>query len=394
MDFKPTMTCEKCKDIIDQKDAPHTVRTCEGCGRKMYVRELVKHGRGIQIREGDDFVIPANWLTLSANPLKGNANFTRAGLQWFAELIFLENLPNKYDGFLAELTRLKKIANDTLSNSNLLKGLDIENPDHTEEIIKKLETSKETTEWWSFLSGVYLSVVDDAISENNIQQAIWAMTCAERCRAMVTYKNHLEEVIWMGHSARRLLNLLRVWDSNKTNSDEEFWQQTFTENSYALSQVFSVPAVFIEGKAYVGGMNIERKDAKFVDYLFSSEFSREALIIEIKTPVTKLLGSRYRGIHKPSAELSGAVIQTQDYRRELSRSFQEIVPGNHYKLSFFNPKCILIVGNGEVQLTDDDKKRHSFELFRTGLKDIEIVTYDELFRKIEVLATLFNLIRK
>ena len=38
--------------------------------------------------------------------------------------------------------------------------------------------------------------------------------------------------------------------------------------------------------------------------------------------------------------------------------------------------------------------RKSFELYRTSLRDVEIVTYDELFKKAETLGTLFNLIRK
>ena len=42
------------------------------------------------------------------------------------------------------------------------------------------------------------------------------------------------------------------------------------------------------------------------------------------------------------------------------------------------------------ELNDETKKR-SFELFRTSLRDIEVVTYDELFRKVEVLAQIFNL---
>ncbi len=70
----------------------------------------------------------------------------------------------------------------------------------------------------------------------------------------------------------------------------------------------------------------------------------------------------------------------------------EITKETGYQLSTFNPKCVLIAGNGAEQLSDE-KRRHSFELFRAGLKDIEIVTYDEIFRKIEVLATLFNLVR-
>jgi hypothetical protein len=210
---------------------------------------------------------------------------------------------------------------------------------------------------------------------------------------MVVFKEHLEEVIWMGHSARRLIDIIRTWDNNKTNSNEEFWQMTFTENSYVLSQVFSVPVVFIQDKAYVGGMSLERQGGKVVDYLFSNEFSREAMLVELKTPETKLLGAKYRGIYKPSAELSGAVIQLLDYRSQLATSIEEVTRDLPHQLSAFNPRCLLVIGNGNIQL-DDDLKRKSFELFRTGLKDVEVITYDELFRKVEVLATLFNLVRQ
>ena len=73
--------------------------------------------------------------------------------------------------------------------------------------------------------------------------------------------------------------------------------------------------------------------------------------------------------------------------------FQELTRDQSYEISAFDPKCVLIVGNSEAELRRDIERR-SFELFRTGLKDVEIVTYDELFRKIEVLARLFNLVRQ
>jgi hypothetical protein len=210
---------------------------------------------------------------------------------------------------------------------------------------------------------------------------------------MFVFKEHLEDVVWVGHSAQRLVDILRTWDKNKSNANEEFWQTVFNENSYVLSQVFSVPVVFIKDQPYLGGMNIDRKEAKFVDYLFSSESSREAMLIEIKTPETKLLGAKYRGVYGPSANLTGAVVQVLDYRKELARSLEKITGGTPHKISVFNPRCVLIAGNGETQF-DDQLKRKSFELFRAGLKDIEVVTYDELFRKVEVLATLFNLVRR
>ena len=161
-----------------------------------------------------------------------------------------------------------------------------------------------------------------------------------------------------------------------------------------LSQLFSVPVVFIRDKAYVGGMNIDRQDAKFVDYLYTNETSNDALLVELKTPKTKLVGTKYRkGVHKPSSDISGSIIQVLDYRRELSKNIHHITSGTDKKIDIFNPRCVVIAGNASTEL-DTELKRKSFELFRTSLKDVEIVTYDELFKKAETLATLLNLVWK
>ena len=239
--------------------------------------------------------------------------------------------------------------------------------------------------------GTFISFLRDAMEKNDVQQAVWAMGCAERCRSMLVFKEHLEEVVWMGQSAKRVVDILRIWDNNKTNADEGFWQITFRQNVYAISQVFAVPLVFIREAAYVGGMSIDRQNAKLVDYLFSQESSREAVLVEIKTPATKLL-AKYRGTYRPSPELSGALMQVLDYRRTLSKNLPSVVEGTSHRLNSFSPKCVIIVGNGVLEL-DDEHKRGAFELFRSNSKDVEIVTYDELFRKIEVLATLFSLQR-
>jgi hypothetical protein len=190
---------------------------------------------------------------------------------------------------------------------------------------------------------------------------------------------------------RRLADVLKIWDGHKQNADEESWQLTFNENSYVLSQVFAVPMLFIKERAYVGGMTLERTDSRFVDYLYSTESSREAALVEIKTPTTPLLGAAYRGNFPPSKELAGAVVQVLNYRAELSRNLLSLTEKTDIHLNAFSPKCAVIIGNGS-ELTEEARRR-SFELFRSSLKDVEIITYDELFRKVEILAELFRVKR-
>jgi hypothetical protein len=386
------MTCPKCADVIERPELPHVVRQCEGCGRELRIHEPGAHGIGFNVRKGDKVVIPGDWLKLSLNPLKSTGQFSRYGLQWFAEQIHLEDLPKKKEEVLAEIDRLEARCDAILKASKIIEGLDIANEDHADEIIAKLKANQDTREWWAFLTGTFISFLREAIELGNVQQAVWAMGCVERCRSMLVFKEHLEEVVWMGQSAKRVVDILRTWDVNKSNDDEGFWQITFRQNVYAISQVFAVPLVFIKDSAYVGGMNIDRQDAKLVDYLFSQESSREAVLVEIKTPATKLLGPEYRGTYRPSTELAGAVMQALDYRRSLSQNLSSALQGTDYSLKAFAPKCVVIVGNGSLEL-ESEKKREAFEMFRANSRDVEIVTYDELFRKLEVLASLFSLTR-
>lgn len=388
------MLCKKCKDIveIENEQMPHVIRTCKACGREMKICDPGDHGIGIRVEKGDRFIIPDGWFRIHANPLKGRGQLTKAGLEWFAKLIFLDKFPCEQDQIKDVLGKNDVYCTRILNNSELLAGLNIENEKDSKKIFEILIENKETVEWFAYTFGTLNSIAMEALAQGDVIRTAWAVAGAERFRSMLVFKQELEEVVWMGHSAKRLINLMETWDGNKSNSDEEFWQIQFNEHTYVLSQVFSVPVVFIQDKAYVGGMSIDRKDARFVDFLYSGDASNEAILIEIKTPATRLLGAKYRNIYKPSAELSGALIQVEDYKLSLSEHLSTISQGLDRKLTAFNPRCLIIAGNGEAEL-NDALKRRSFELFRGGLQNIEIITFDELFKKIEVLASLFSLTR-
>jgi hypothetical protein len=63
-----------------------------------------------------------------------------------------------------------------------------------------------------------------------------------------------------------------------------------------------------------------------------------------------------------------------------------------HKLEVLNPQCVVLAGNRGTELRDDLKAK-SFELYRENLTNVMVVTFDELFRKAEVLASMFNLRR-
>ncbi len=382
--------CEKWEEIGESK-LPYVVRTCPDCKRKIKTRELGESGKGLKIREGDQFVIPKGFIRVSANPLKGVGTLYRPGLSWFAELVFGVDLAQQKikDDFGVAIENIIAEMEATLKNSQLLRGVDFTDSANAEEVFNILSENRQSPEWSGYLAAGLAAAALAAIKEGDASTAAWAMACSQRFQSLTIFRVHFEEVVFMGQSARRIIDLLSLWDSNKENRDEGFWQSTLSDHSFALAQLFSVPVTFIKDNAYVGGARFDRQDARLLDFLASGGSAEDAILMEIKTPTTPLLGRRYRkNVFAPSADLSGAIVQVRDYRRSLQRNIDSLKP----PVEAFSPKCVLIIGSHASELETETKKR-SFELFRSGLTDVDVVTFDELFLKIENLAKLFGLIR-
>ncbi|MHB1546848.1 MAG: Shedu immune nuclease family protein [bacterium] len=185
------------------------------------------------------------------------------------------------------------------------------------------------------------------------------------------------------------------WNENKNNNTEGFWQNFFAENSWIISQIFSYSAVLLQGKIYVGGTKTDSTGANIVDFIFKNNLTRNIALIEIKTPQTPLINnSLYRGrkkdgIYSISSELTGGINQILNYKDTLSKDYYRLIGVSKLDFNFINPKSILIIGTlGDLQTNPGKLK--SFELFRHSIKDVEVITYDELFKKVEIFLQLFN----
>jgi hypothetical protein len=187
-----------------------------------------------------------------------------------------------------------------------------------------------------------------------------------------------------------LKSVLSVWENNRNNPAEEFWQAYLSKNSFVFSQIFSIPIIVLKDKAYVGGKGIENIGGGILDYLYTNKITKNVVFIEIKTPQTKLLGSEYRhSVYSISNEISGAIIQVANYRDSLTKEYYALVGKSKHNFEAFNPPCMVIAGNIEEELIDSDKRK-SFELFRNGLKNVEIISFDELFTKVKLLIDLLE----
>lgn len=193
-----------------------------------------------------------------------------------------------------------------------------------------------------------------------------------------------------------LLGLARIqkaidkWKANHLNSDEEFWQDFFNENAWLISQAFSYPVVIIKENAYLGGKSIFNKGGHIVDFLFQNKISSNLILVEIKTPTTRILSGKYRdGIYSVSNDLSGSIGQILCYRDSLEKEYYGLLAKSAIEGTVFNPKCLLVIGN-LIHEDFNKAETQSFELFRNDLKSVDIITYDELFEKVRLMSELIQ----
>jgi len=185
-----------------------------------------------------------------------------------------------------------------------------------------------------------------------------------------------------------LTEILSFWQTYYDNGNEEFWQRFFSNYAQVIALMVVNPIVKIGEKCYLGGKDIDNHGGNLGDFLFKNKLSNAIVIVEIKTPKTKLLGGHYRtNSYAISTELTGAVVQALNYKSELQKNFFSLAHQSSIHFEVTEPKCIVICGNLEEELMDGNQKR-SFDLFRNSLPSVDILTYDELFAKLKLVMEL------
>jgi len=76
-------------------------------------------------------------------------------------------------------------------------------------------------------------------------------------------------------SATKITEIIQVWDDNKTNFEEDFWQNTFKNHAWILSQIFACPYIKIGEKTYCGGKEDDNKGGVLGDFQYQNAISRK-----------------------------------------------------------------------------------------------------------------------
>jgi hypothetical protein len=206
---------------------------------------------------------------------------------------------------------------------------------------------------------------------------------------------------------KRLLFVTDFFDAESAvgpGGPEAVWQRFFEANPWILggSLTGQLLTSWSSNKLeqVVAGRSITGAGKRADALLRTAGAVRSIVFAEIKTHRTRLLGNEYRsGCWAPGPELTGGVAQVQGTvqraateigeRIEAYASDGSEVPGDHTYL--LRPRSFLVVGSlreliGVAGGPHQDKIR-SFELFRRGLIEPEIITFDELLARAEWLVS-------
>lgn len=174
-------------------------------------------------------------------------------------------------------------------------------------------------------------------------------------------------------------NAIELWDKNKIQKNEAYWQKTFKKYSWILSLAINEPTVIFNNEAFVGGKDLNNTNGNVIDFVFKNRQSDACALIEIKTPQTKLTGKKYRNLFSISTDCTGALNQLLNYKDSFQKDYYSLMHNSEVSFEIISPRCYLIIGNQE-KLNKIERK--SFELFRKNLSNVTILTYVELFEKI------------
>jgi len=163
----------------------------------------------------------------------------------------------------------------------------------------------------------------------------------------------------------------------KSDKSESTWQDYLKANILHIQQGYI---------AFVEKANIAVVDTKFPDFLLVTH-DEYLDILEIKTPVTQLLAfDKSHNNYFWTPELSKAVSQTENYIHEVytlaDKVRSKIKDKYGIELRVVRPRGVIIAGNTN-QFLKNKKMADDFRLLSQGLKNITIVTYDELLVRLQ-----------
>jgi Domain of unknown function (DUF4263) len=169
---------------------------------------------------------------------------------------------------------------------------------------------------------------------------------------------------------------LELEEAIKAEHGESWWQ------TYVRSKILIIQQGYIKA---IEKMNISIGNTKFPDFSLVTH-DNYLDILEIKRPSTDILKpDSSRGNFFFDSEISKAIIQVENYISNVTKhgdTVRSYILDNHkIDLKVVRPRGIILAGSAS-QFTEQ-KQKDDFRLLSQGLKNLAIVTYDELLTRLK-----------
>jgi len=176
---------------------------------------------------------------------------------------------------------------------------------------------------------------------------------------------------------------------------EILWQHFFSKNDWIFGYGLDYKFLgILQKEAHISNTDLSGKDGVIGDFLLGC--NKFTVLVELKRPDTDLFKNKNRS---NSWSLSNELVDAFSQILEQKASWQiqaESNANNNYnddgeiiKQKTIDPKTILIIGNSNQysgETKEQQIKAKSFELFRRDSRNIEIITFDELFERAKFIA--------
>jgi hypothetical protein len=181
-------------------------------------------GNGVPTRGSHHVIVPMQ-LTISLDPTQSTVKLFRPGMAWLAKHLYFEGMPKTPTDLESLLEQYDQQADNVLRSSPLLVDLDLDNEADAGVAVSRIEPDKrDSREWWALFMGAEMLRLKDALELNDARLAAWSAARLVNARAMLIFLQSLEETVWRGYVLQNLGAVLQVWQGNRSNGDERFWQ--------------------------------------------------------------------------------------------------------------------------------------------------------------------------
>jgi len=174
------------------------------------------------------------------------------------------------------------------------------------------------------------------------------------------------------------------------SKNEKVWQYFFEQNQWIFGYGLDYRFMGILQREFASSISeADGSNTVFADYLLGDK--KFTTFVEIKLPDTNIFGNSRNRSNSwcLSQDLIDAFSQILEQKAsgiiKLETTEQHDSSGNKIIQKPYNSKTVLIIGNWkEIENCNDLEKKvkeKTFELFRRDSKNIEIITYDEIYER-------------